>query len=165
VVNEVLNSFGLNIDYLSRLVKDIPDEDFVRQPGSLTNHPAWIVGHLVFSCQALGSELALAPWLPPMWESKFGTGSIPTSDQSGYPSKAELLTALEDSKQRITAKLCTLGDCGMADALPDERHRAVFPTLGHAVVHILSGHFAVHVGQLSAWRRAAGYPPPDGQAI
>jgi hypothetical protein len=165
VVNEVLNSYGLNVAHLIRLVNDVPDEDFVRQPGALTNHPAWNIGHLIFSCQALGGELALAPWLPPAWESNFGTGSIPSSDRSAYPSKTELLTALEDAKQRIAGRLTVLGDAGMGAMLPDERHRAVFPTVGHAVVHILVGHFAVHVGQLSAWRRAAGYPPTNKEAI
>ena len=79
---------------------------------------------------------------------RFGTGSIPTSDRSAYPSKAELLTALEDAKLRIAGRLTALSDPGMGAMLPDERH-AVFPTVGHAVVHILVGHFAVHVGQLS----------------
>ena len=35
----------------------------------------------------------------------------------------------------------------------------MFPTLGHALVHVLVGHTAAHVGQLADWRRAMGLPP------
>lgn len=38
--------------------------------------------------------------------------------------------------------------------LLDERHRATYPTLAHAVLHVLVGHTAFHVGQLVAWARA-----------
>jgi DinB superfamily len=64
MVSEVLNSYRLTLDYLRRLVADVPDADLTRQPGGVANHPAWVIGHLVFSCQALGGELGLAAWLP-----------------------------------------------------------------------------------------------------
>ena len=130
-----------------------------RQPNGVPNHPAWVMGHLTSSCQALGRELGLATWLPAQWEQQFGTGSIPTSDRSAYPSKEELLAALADGQARVSNRLADLGDAGMSTALPDKRYKTKFPTVGHAVVHILTGHAAVHVGQISVWRRAAGYRP------
>jgi hypothetical protein len=32
-------------------------------------------------------------------------------------------------------------------------------TVGHLVGHLLTTHFATHLGQLSAWRRLAGFAP------
>ncbi len=157
MVDEVLNSYRLTLGYLKRLIADVPDPDLTRQPIGVVNHPAWVIGHLTYSCQALGGELELPTWLPAEWEPRFGTGSIPISDRSAYPSKADLLTALADGEARVSNRLANLGDAGMSTALPDERHRSTFPTVGHAVVHILAGHAAVHVGQVSVWRRAAGY--------
>ena len=49
--------------------------------------------------------------------------------------------------------------------LPDEACRAIFPTLGHAVVHILGPHAAVHVGQISVWRRVMGFPALAEQLV
>jgi hypothetical protein len=158
MVDEVVNSYRLTLEYLRRLVEDVPDDDFARHPNGLANHPAWIVGHLTYSCQALGGELGLSPWLPAEWEAQFGTGSVPTSDRSAYPPQAQLLDALADGERRVSSRLRVIGDGGMAAGLPDQRHRTRLPTIGHAVVHILAGHTAVHVGQLVAWRRAAGYP-------
>ena len=159
MVEEVLNSFRLTLEYLRRLVDDVPDADFTLQPSGVVNHPAWVCGHLIYSCEAIGGELGLAPWLGADWKGRFGTGSAPSSDRSAYPSKTELLAALADAQSRVSDQLVALGEAGMAAPLPDVRHRSMFPTIGHAVVHILTGHAAVHVGQLSAWRRAASYPP------
>jgi hypothetical protein len=165
MVAETLNSYRLTLDYLRRLVVDVSDDDFARQPQGVANHPAWIIGHLTFSCQAIGGELGLMPWLADDWKDRFGTGSQPTADRTAYPTKAELLTAIEDGQKRLASRLIALGDSGMAVMLPDERYRETFPTLGHAVVHILGGHAAVHVGQLSVWRRAAGYPTLSEAAV
>jgi hypothetical protein len=159
VVFEVVNSYRLTLDYLRRLVADLPDEQLAAQPSGVVNHPAWVIGHLIYSCQAIGGELGLPAWLPSGWSERFGTGSIPAADRATYPAKAELLSALADAEMRVVDRLMDLGDAGMASPLPDERFRSKFPTIGHAVVHILTAHTAVHVGQISAWRRAAGYPP------
>ena len=100
MVDEVLNSYRLTLAYLRRLVADVPDVDLSRQPNGVANHPAWVMGHLPYSCQALGGELGLATRLPAQWEQLYGTGSIPTSDRSAYPSKEELLAAL------VTGRWC-----------------------------------------------------------
>ncbi|MGH7138811.1 MAG: DinB family protein, partial [Pirellulales bacterium] len=63
MIAEVLNSFSLTLSYLRRLMADVPDESLARQPNGAPNHPAWVMGHLVHSCEALGGEIGLAPWL------------------------------------------------------------------------------------------------------
>ena len=50
-----------------------------------------------------------------------------------------------------------MSDDDCAVTLPDARFRDTFPTIGHAVVHILGSHFALHMGQLSCWLRVMGY--------
>jgi hypothetical protein len=165
MIAEVFNSYALTLEYLRRLVADVPGEDLARQPNGVANHPAWVIGHLVYSCEAIGGELGLAAWLQDDWSRRFGTGSIPIADRTAYPSKEELLLALSDAETRVSNRLVALGDAGMSAVLPDVRYRETFPTIGHAVVHILTGHAAVHVGQVSVWRRAAGYPMLSEAAI
>ena len=159
MIDEILQSYALTLDYLHRLIADIPDGELTRQPHGAVNHPAWIIGHLTCSCQAIGEELGLAHWLPLDWVNRFETGSTPIDDRSVYPSKQQLLTTLADGRRRLEQQLRAIGDAGMNAQLPDERYRDMFPTVGHAVIHILASHAAVHVGQLSVWRRTAGYAP------
>ena len=42
---------------------------------------------------------------------------------------------------------------------PLERLRGKFPTVGAALGFYVSGHMMMHLGQLSAWRRAMGLGP------
>ena len=156
MIQEALNSFDLHLEFLRRLVSDLDDTQMVAQPPNMPNHPAWTIGHLAFSLQQIAGECGLSPWLPDDWAAKFGTGSEPTSETDTFPHKATLLQRLEDSKQRLFSVVQSLGEVGLANPLPDVRYRDRFPTIGHAVVHILSGHTALHLGQLTVWRRLIG---------
>ena len=159
MIPPLLNSLDLTVGILHRLVDDVPDERLTSQPGGVANHPAWVIGHLAYSFQSLGGELGLAAWLPEDWTELFGTGSTPTGQRSRYPEKSVLLDALLDGKRRIAEALTDRGESALEEPLPDERYRHIFPTLGHAVLHILTAHAAVHVGQAIVWRRAMALPP------
>lgn len=141
------------------MVADIPDARFAEQSHGAVNHPAWVIGHLVHSCQAIAGEMGMKPWLPDEWAACFGTGSVPQDARDRYPSKAALLDALADAQRRVLARQAELGEEGLKQPLPDERHRPMFPTLGHAVLHILTVHAALHIGQISVWRCAIGLGP------
>ena len=159
MIAETLNSYSLALGYLRSLVAEVPDGMLVFQPEGAPNHPAWVIGHLVYSFQALGGEIGLAPWLPADWEERYGTGSMPTNERNAYPGKDELLANLGDAERRIRERLLGMTEAELAQPLPDERYRTMFPTVGHAVLHILVGHAAIHVGQLTVWRRAVGLEP------
>jgi hypothetical protein len=158
MIPELLNSYALALGDVRGAVEELDEEAMVRQFPGIPNHPTWTIGHLVYSAEAVGGELGLAPWLPPSWMALFGTGSIPQSTASAYPSRAELLSALTDAEARITRALAALSPEALSTPLPDVRYRSIFPTVGHAAIHVLSGHTSFHLGQLSLWRRAAGLP-------
>src|SRR5687768_9545859 len=138
MIPEILRGYARTLDHLRRLVADVPDADLARQPAGVVNHPAWVIGHLTHSCQAIGEELGLAAWLPADWESRFGTGSTPVGRRGAYPSKDELLAALADGQRRVEDGLRALGEDGLARPLPDARYRAAFPTIGDAALHVLT---------------------------
>jgi hypothetical protein len=155
---EILNSFEMNVAYGRRLCADITKDQFNAQPVAGMNTPAWIVGHLCGSFQLIGGELGLKPWLPAGWATLYGRGTRPSPTPTTGPGKAQLLSAFEDAAKRLVAALKARTNADLAQPLPDERFRKYFPTLGSAVLHILTVHAAGHLGQLSAWRRAMGLP-------
>lgn len=154
MIQEILNSYSLCLDHVRRLVVDLTDEQMVVQPGNIKNHPAWNLGHLIYSAQMIGGEIGIQPWLLSEWERLFKTGSIPVANQAIYPKKAELLEALTEAQNRLTHRLSEMNETDLAQPLPDVRYRNIFPSIGHAVLHILTIHTSYHVGQISAWRRA-----------
>ena len=151
-----LSSYGLALDYARRLLAGLDDAQTVAQPVQGMTHPAWIVGHLIYSCQMIGVEMGLAPWLPGDWEERFVAGSQVASDPARYPPKDKLIAMFEEATSRVRERLAQVTDAELDGPPPDARYRDVFPTLGHAVLHILTVHTAIHLGQLSAWRRAMG---------
>lgn len=160
VVPAIVKTFELTLDFLRRCVADLDEDQMCAQPGGVVNHPAWTLGHLAYSCQAIGGELGLPAWLPAQWPAKFATGSEPSAE--GYPAKAELLKVLDDAWLRVRTRLEAAEESFLVAPLPDVRYRHMLPTRAHAVIQILGAHAGYHAGQLSAWRRAMGLPPVSG---
>lgn len=158
-MHAVLHSYAYSLDYLRGLLSDLSEEEWVAQPSGFSNHPAWTIGHLTYSCQAMGGELELAPWLPDAWRELFGPGSVPRSRRADYPASHELLAALADGQGKLCSAVKLLGRAELDAPLPDARFRELLPSLRHALTQVLVGHTAYHVGQLAAWRIAIRKPP------
>jgi len=76
MITEILTSYELVLQDVRRMIAGLSEEQMVALPIEGMNHPAWIVGHLVFSCQAMGGELGVTPWLPGEWSRMFATGTV-----------------------------------------------------------------------------------------
>lgn len=151
---------GLMNAYLARLLEDVDETKLaVAVPGA-ANPPAWILAHLaVANDYALrflgGSRLA-----PAEWHKRFGRGMSPNDDPRSLPSKTELLQTLAEGGRQIAAAATKADPARM-----NEKHNVELfnetpvATIGDLVAHLLTTHLALHVGQLSAWRRGQGKPP------
>jgi hypothetical protein len=71
MIEEIIRSNSLIIFDLRRLIEDVPEEMMTSQVGAVVNHPAWVIGHLAHSCEAIAGELGVSPWLPKGWREKF----------------------------------------------------------------------------------------------
>lgn len=162
MIEYVLAVMARNLGYMQRLVADVPDERMCEQPAGYSNHPAWQIGHTAVTCDFVGGMLGLEPALPAAWQGLFGVGTKPTDNASAYPSKAELTQGLEKVYARLREALKAADASTLAQPLPEERLRAIFPTVGTIAVSVATSHIAVHCGQLSAWRKLAGLPSALG---
>lgn len=161
----ILHSFVYSLDYLREQIADVPEELMTAQPGGVTNHPAWTIGHLVFIAQEIGAVIGLKPWLNEEWSAQFGPGSKPGKSLAGTQastsgrsvmSKAALLSALDAAQAKLAAAVSALTDEQLDTPFPDPSYTDVFPSVRHALTQVLLGHTAFHVGQVSVWRRAMG---------
>ena len=155
----VLHSFVYGLDYLREQVADVAAGDMVAQPKGIANHPAWVIGHITFTCQLLGGVIGVPRWLPADWAKRFGTGSVPVADIAVYDTKENALAMLADMQSRITRAVEALDDARFDQPFPDPSYHHVFPTVRHALTQVLVGHTAMHVGQVTVWRRAMGLKP------
>ncbi len=138
-------------------LEDIPSERFTEQPGGLTNHPAWIVGHLAYAMDNVTVLFDAPPARDDAWHAPFKGGTAPTAERDDYPSKDELLAAFGEACQTLRRVVREAGEAALTREIEGEM-RPFLPTLGRWVAHALLTEVAFHTGQLSAWRRASGLP-------
>lgn len=156
MVSYVKQSINVNSRYAALLTDDLPDADFCVQPTGLHNHPAWILGHVTVTLQSAAQLLGLPAQLPDHWPALFTGGTRPMPDRAAYPGKQELLEQFHGHLERISSRLETIDPTVLQQPTPDPDFRRLFPTAGDAIVFIATVHTAIHLGQLSAWRRARG---------
>lgn len=139
-------------------VEDIPDEQWADQPAGLTNHPAWVLGHLTHAIDNATRQLGGTVDRAESWAEQFGGGSTPTNDRSDYPSRDELITAYTGAAETLRNAVRAAEPSVFDQPVENERIRAFFPTVGRWLTHVLMCECSFHAGQLSAWRKARAMP-------
>ncbi len=162
-------SARLGLGYAERLLKDVQPDQFARFAnvgGTFiqSNHPAFIYGHLsLYACRVIeGVGADAAPYQPsPAFIEAFSKDAICVDDPNGtiYPPMGQITTALFDNYRGAVAALEAARDEVFMTENPNEAMRDKFPTTGAMHAFYVSGHFMLHMGQLSAWRRAMGLGP------
>jgi hypothetical protein len=152
-------TYDFALTYANKLVADIPDDQLAAQPvpGRAMNHAAFLLGHLAWANDNGAALLGLPRAHDDAWKDLFGMGARPLPDRARYPDKATLLAALAAAHARLADAVANATPEALAQPAP-ERMRRMFPTVGHMLAGLMTAHYANHNGQLSAWRRAMGFP-------
>jgi hypothetical protein len=156
----------LGIGYTQKLLADVKDQDcsrFAKLGGTVieSNHPAFIIGHLTLYPTRVVGQLGedvktVAP--PDNYEKLFSHEAkcIDDPDRSIYPPLEEITSVMMAGYGTAIKLLESTDDEAFLAENPIERLRDRFPTLGSALGFYVGGHMMMHLGQLSAWRRAMG---------
>ncbi|MEM6751098.1 MAG: DinB family protein [Planctomycetota bacterium] len=144
--------------YGDDLLADIEPEAMCRQPVTGINHPAWVLGHLAVAADHHSQYAGATPQLGEDWNQRFGFASVLTDNPDDYPSKDDLIEAWHTANERLIAAAASADK-----ALLDEPTRgplvSALPTCRDFLAFSMTGHTSMHLGQLSAWRRADGRKP------
>ncbi|MEM1446104.1 MAG: DinB family protein [Planctomycetota bacterium] len=152
-----------------QMLTDIKPERFARLPmgevGAVpTNHPAWVYGHLGlygnYVLTLLGDQAGTdAVAAPDEWNPLFGMGSACQDDPEGtiYPAMNAIVEQFDRCHTATLEALEKTTDPAVFETVnPNEQMRDRFPTVGAAATFMITTHLALHVGQVSAWRRMEG---------
>jgi hypothetical protein len=143
----------------ARSLAGLDDSHLSLEPKPGLKTAGWLIGHLAvtgdFARRLLGRTDGICP---KDWRDRFNPGTTPSLRREAYPAMDELRGAL----LRVYSDLPTAAAAAVDSALerenPYEPARDPFPRAGDFAAYLLTSHFAYHVGQLSAWRAAAGLP-------
>lgn len=161
MIKEIVNQLNFNRNYAKKLVEDIPQEKMHFKPSAgLDNHPAFTIGHLVTAYANLVNNLTGEFILAPGFKELFlrqgpGDPTLPSPDVQSYPDKDALLKELDAQHERLVNLLQTISPEKLSTPF-EWRLGAHFPTYGDRILFLCANHYAMHLGQLAAWRRAMG---------
>lgn len=159
-------SADLGLSYAERLSTGITPEMFGRFAsfdGNIieSNHPAFIFGHLSLYSSRVIEQLggdASAHRPTEHYVELFSKDAKCVDDPNGsiYPAMDEVMEFFMAGYRAASDALKAAADSFFYDENPNEVMRAKFPTQGAMLGFYVGGHFMMHMGQLSAWRRASG---------
>lgn len=127
-------------------------------------HPAWALGHLAIVGHNMGKRFGGAGlWddaEAERWKKLFAGGSRVTAGPEAYPAFDEIVAAWKRGHGVFDAAAASASPEVLAQPNPVERLRGGgLPTLGDLASFLLTAHEAMHVSQVSTWRRTRGMPP------
>src|ERR1700722_13117619 len=91
-----------------KLVADLTDDQLVYQPAPKTNHPAWVLGHLLQVDHAFLSLITGQPmpaFIDDAYKATYGGKSEPVSDKSKYKPKSYYIENLATTREKILTRL------------------------------------------------------------
>ncbi|MEX0676698.1 MAG: DinB family protein [Pirellulales bacterium] len=155
-----LTLYKFNLNYLRLLAADVAESNLGAVPFEGANPPVWILGHLAMATDFAARLLGLEPACPREWHKQFAPGSKPSELKPPWPTKSELLAAIENGHRRVSEA----APGASADAM-NKLHNVELlkptnlTTNGDVLAHLMTTHIAFHLAQLSACRRKAGKGP------
>ncbi len=167
MIGEIIaESLQLSLRYAETLAVGIEPSHFGRLANVdgriiASNHPAWVYGHLCLYSPRVIEDLggdAASIQVPEEWQPLFSQSSECQDDPQGtiYPHKDQLVDQLLRGYRAAEQTLRSTPDEVFSQLNPNERMRSKFSTLGSMENFYTGGHFMIHMGQISAWRRMTG---------
>lgn len=166
MVQTIIKQFDFNLAFAKKLVEDVSEEQMTIIPSKgLENHPAFTLGHLVSGSAMTVEDLGGEFKIPNGWKELFlrngpGDPRLPKKDVT-YPTKQELLAELEKQHDLVKEYLLKATEEQLATPIK-WRFDSYMPTLLDVVLFMCVNHEAMHLSQLSAWRRAMDLPTALG---
>lgn len=157
----ILGPLNITLRYAEMLLKDIPADKFAHMPHPSMNHPAFCIGHLALypdkTFDLIGmSDLKVEK---PGYAELFEASATCVDDPGAYPPKDEIVAYFFDRHQAIQQALPEVPEATLQQPMTGEGRAAqMFQTVGSAVNFYMNNHNMMHLGQISAWRRAVGLP-------
>jgi len=162
-LDQLIHQLQFNYLYLLDLTKDIDPIDFMHRPAKgLENHPAFTVGHIITAYGMTTKLLGGAYTIKKEWDELFrrngpGDPRFPIEDKKLYPSKKELIAELNKQHKMLRTFLEKTSILKLNEKV-EWRFSKYFPKKIDLVYFMSIPHYAMHISQLAAWRRAMQLP-------
>ena len=161
-VQSIVYPWDNGLRYALALLDDLTDSQMLIRPGDNMNHPAWILGHICIYHPIVPALLRGESFDDPADDRSYGfRGRGPLSDPEVYGSKETQLQRFINGHEAVAQALLSATPEQLSRPPSLARWSESYPTVEFMLPDLLLHHESLHIGQLSIWRRAAGFPPVD----
>ncbi len=147
---------------ICEFIEGLEPELWFRMPSEGVTHIAWQVGHITLANYGLGmmrvrgKKAEDAGLLPESYAATFGRGSVPSQDQTIYPSIERMIELYKRVNDKLKEEMETYSlDLLDEPSLPEH---PLFKTKFDTLI-FLPYHAMMHFGQMGLLRRLSGKPP------
>lgn len=161
MLGPALSAHAFNLHFCERQCEGLNDDAILHRPGDGLHVPAWILGRLAAATDRAGKFLGLDRVCDASWHRAFGRGSSGEVELDPAPTKDQLLDAIRRWHARVADAVARGVDRERMEQPHGIPHLDGTPirTVGDVVLHLMTNHEAVHLGQLSVCRRVLGFQP------
>ncbi|MGN6369384.1 MAG: DinB family protein [Phycisphaerae bacterium] len=146
-----------SIGLLTMTLGDMSDADLLVRPVQNANHANWQLGHLaVAETNMLGMCGIPMPALPAGVAEKYSKEAAKSDDPAAFLKKDQLLGLLQSVRNASVAWVKSAFE-EQLEAATAEKLRGFAPTV-RDLLAALTGHDAMHMGQIQVIRRKLGKP-------
>jgi hypothetical protein len=139
-----------------RMLEGLDDSHRALEPQPGIKTAGWLIGHLAVTGDFARKLYGRPPMCPVEWRTAFNPGSQPSGEANTYAPMTTLTTAFREVYADLAAAAAESDPFSITVENPFAPARAAFPTAGEFLAYLMTGHLAYHLGQLVAWRAAAG---------
>ena len=157
-MNPVVTNCHAAIHYAGQILSDIEAERIAERPAGL-NPPGWLLMHLAVAADYAAVLLGGQGVCPADWNQRADTKKPVSSNLSDYPTKDELVSNFQAAYRHAADLLAKATPEQLAAQQKLGFFEKELPTVGDMAGFLLVAHLSIHLGQLSAWRRASGKSP------
>lgn len=157
-MNPMVTNCMASVQYGKQILADVEDARMAERPLGL-NPPAWLLLHLATAGDYAAALLGGNGVCPADWNDKADTKKPVSSNRADYPGKDELVGTFEKAYLNAADLLSKSTSEQLAAPQKLGFFEKELPTVGDMAGFLLVAHLTIHLGQLSAWRRASGKPP------
>jgi len=147
------------IQYLKKLIENIPEDRLYEKQLEGYNSAGWILGHICVEAEDVFAHLDIQyPTVDENWISWFRNSSGKITSLENLPSKEELIQMLESRYHLLCDAYLNLSDERRNGPHPSNFMKDKLKTFDSWYAHLLTTHISIHCGNLSIWKKIIGLP-------
>ena len=144
------------LSVMESVVAGLDDSHLALEPQPGIKTAGWLIGHLAVTGDFARRLCGRPPICPKEWRARFNPVTQPSLHRDDYPSMADLGSTFRVVYSDLSDIASQVDVATLAMETPYESARRPFPITADFVAYLMTSHLAYHIGQLVAWRAAAG---------